>query len=79
MDQITKLPCGKIVLSQAFDHIFETLQPGQNWNQYGFLKCITTTKKQQEYIESVMRQTSFDVVSPYITENFYPKSVPPIP
>ena len=22
MDQITKLPCGKIVLSQAFDHVF---------------------------------------------------------
>ena len=25
MDQITKLPCGKIVLSQAFDNIFETI------------------------------------------------------
>lgn len=32
MDQITKLPCGKIVLSQCYDHIYETLQPGQTWN-----------------------------------------------
>ncbi len=38
MSQITKLPCGKIVLSQAYDHILETLQPGQSWAQLGFFK-----------------------------------------
>ena len=45
MDQITKLPCGKIVLSQSYDYIFETLQPGQTWTQLGFHKCITTSEK----------------------------------
>lgn len=77
MDQITKLPCGKVVLSQAYDHIFETLQPGQTWSQLGFLKCITTTEKQKEYIESVMRNVSVDVLSPVISESFQKQTLPP--
>jgi len=79
MEQIKNLPCGKIVFTQNYNHIVETLQPGQNWAQYGFFKCLTTTKKQQEYIETVMRQSSFDIIKPLITENFYPKSLPPMP
>ena len=79
MEQIKNLPCGKIVFAQNYNHIVETLQPGQNWAQYGFFKCLTTTKKQQEYIESVMRQSSFDIIKPLITENFYPKNLPPMP
>jgi len=77
MDQITKLPCGKIVLSQAFDHIFETLQPGQTWPQLGFYKCITTSTKQKELIESVMRNVSVDVIEPYISESFKKNEFPP--
>jgi hypothetical protein len=77
MDQITKLPCGKIVLSQAFDHVFETLQPGQTWSSLGFYKCITTSNKQKELIESVMRTISVDVVEPYISEKFQKNEFPP--
>jgi len=77
MDQITKLPCGKIVLSQAFDHIFETLQPGQSWSQLGFFKCITTSNKQKELIEQVMRNVSVDVIEPYISEVFIQNEFPP--
>lgn len=77
MEQITKLPCGKIVLSQAFDHIFETLQPGQTWAQFGFYKCITTSEKQKELIESVMRNVSVDVVEPSISETFVKNEFPP--
>jgi hypothetical protein len=36
MEQIKNLPCGKIVLTQNYNHIVETLQPGQSWAQYGF-------------------------------------------
>jgi len=79
MEQIKNLPCGKIVLTQNYSYIVETLQPGQNWAQYGFFKCITTTKKQQEYIENVMRQSSFDILKPLITDTFYPKELPPMP
>lgn len=77
MDQITKLPCGKIVLCQAFDHIFETLQPGQTWSQLGFYKCITTSNKQKELIESVMRNVYIDVISPYISDTFQKNIFPP--
>jgi hypothetical protein len=79
MEQIKNLPCGKIVLTQNYNYIVETLQPGQNWSQYGFLKCLTTTTKQQEYIETVMRQSSFDIIKPLITDSFYPKNLPPMP
>ena len=77
MDQITKLPCGKIVLSQAFDHMFETLQPGQSWTQLGFYKCITTSEKQKELIQSVMRNVTLDVVAPYISDVFQKNEYPP--
>ena len=77
MDQITKLPCGKVVLSQAFDHVFETLQPGQTWSQLGFYKCITTSNKQKELIESVMRSVSVDVVEPPISDVFVKNEFPP--
>ena len=77
MEQITKLPCGKIVLSQAFDHVFETLQPGQSWPQLGFYKCITTSNKQKELIESVIRNVSVDVVEPFISEEFQKNKFPP--
>ena len=77
MDQITKLPCGKIVLSQSYDYIFETLQPGQTWTQLGFHKCITTSEKQKEYISSTMRSVSVDVIEPTISEVFKKQEFPP--
>jgi hypothetical protein len=70
MSQITKLPCGKIVLCQAYDHMLETLQPGQSWNQLGFFKCITTSETQKEFIETIMRGISFDILKPFISNNF---------
>ena len=79
MEQVKQLPCAKIVLTQQYAHMLETLQPGQSWNQFGFLKCITTSNVQKEYIERVMRQSTFDIVSPVISECFSPKSLPPMP
>jgi len=79
MDQVKQLPCAKIVLTQSYAYMLETLQPGQTWNQFGFYKCITTSNKQKEYIERVMRQSSFDILKPYISEHFSPKSLPAMP
>jgi len=79
MDQIKNLPCGKIVLSQSYAYILETLQPGQNWAQFGFLKCITTSDIQKQYLEKVMRQTTFDIIKPIIGEIFEPRKLPPMP
>ena len=79
MSQITNLPCGKIVLCQSYDYMLETLQPGQTWNDLGFLKCITTSEKQKEQIESVMRNVSFDILTPYISDKFTPQKFPSKP
>jgi hypothetical protein len=79
MSQITNLPCGKIVLCQSYDYMLETLQPGQTWSDLGFLKCITTSNKQKEQIESVMRNVSFDILTPYISDKFKPQELPSKP
>jgi len=79
MEQIKNLPCGKIVLAQSYRYILETLQPGQSWSQFGFLKCITTSNKQKEYLERVMKQTTYDIVSPTISSYFEPRNLPPMP
>lgn len=79
MSQLTKLPCGKIVLCQAYDHLLETLQPGMTWSQLGFHKCITTSEFQKEYLEGLMRGNSYDVLPPYISEHFEPQNLPAKP
>jgi len=79
MSQITKLPCGKIVLSQAYDNILETLQPGESWSQLGFFKCITTTETQKEYISKLMRNVSIDVLEPFISDVFSKPKLPAKP
>lgn len=79
MSQISKLPCGKIVLSQAYDHILETLQPGQTWAQLGFFKCITTSETQKEYLEGIMKNISYDILEPFISEDFVKSEYPSKP
>ena len=79
MEQLKNLPCGKIVLCQSYDYMMETLQPGHNWLQHGFTKCITTTEEQKEYISNVMRNVSIDVISPVISEVFEKQYFPPKP
>jgi hypothetical protein len=79
MSQVSKLPCGKIVLCQAYDHMLETLQPGETWTQLGFYKCITTSDYQKEFIEGVMRGVSIDVIKPYFSNKFKPSTLPAKP
>jgi hypothetical protein len=79
MEQISKLPCAKIVLCQSYDYMLETLPPGASWSQYGFTKCITTSQEQQEYLNSIMRHVSFDIIEPVISESFEKKEFPSKP
>jgi len=79
MSQISKLPCGKIVLCQAYDHMLETLQPGETWSQFGFFKCVTTSEIQKEFIENVFRGISYDILKPYISDVFEKQSLPAKP
>jgi hypothetical protein len=79
MDQLKNIPCGKIVLCHAYDYMLETLPPGVSWQQYGFMKCITTSEEQKKYINGLFRNISIDVVSPIITKTFVKKQKPSNP
>lgn len=79
MPQLTNLPCAKIVLCQAYDHVLETLQPGQTWAQLGFTKCIVTSEEQKQYVSSFMKGVSFDIVTPVISNSFKKQTLPPKP
>lgn len=79
MSQVSKLPCGKIVLCQAYDHVLETLQPGQTWIQHGFFKCVTTSETQKEFLENLMRNVSYDILKPFISDSFEKQTLPPKP
>lgn len=79
MPQVKSLPCGKIVIAQSYLYMLDTLQPGESWSQFGFLKCITTSNKLKEYIERIMKHTSFDILSPYISDSFTQRQLPPMP
>lgn len=79
MDQVKYLPCAKIVLNQMHSAIVDTLQPGQTWGQFGFHKCIVTSSTIEKFVDPIMKNTSFDVLEPYISDNFYRRSLPPMP
>jgi hypothetical protein len=79
MEQIKNLPCGKIVLCQAYDHMLETLAPGVTWSQLGIYKCITTSETQKNYISEIMKNVSVDLIEPYIDETFSKKEKPSKP
>jgi glycosyltransferase involved in cell wall biosynthesis len=57
----------------------ETLQPGQTWAQFGFTKCIVTSEEQKQYVSSVMKGTSFDILTPVISNVFEKQELPPKP
>jgi hypothetical protein len=79
MEQIKNLPCGKIVLCQAYDHMLETIAPGVTWSQLNIYKCLTTSEKQKEYIQEIMKNVSIDVIEPFIDESFTMKDKPSKP
>jgi hypothetical protein len=79
MEQIKNLPCGKIVITQAYDHVLETLTPGTSWPQLGFFKCITTSETQKNQIEKLMKRVTVDVISPVISDKFEKQKYPAKP
>jgi hypothetical protein len=79
MEQIKNLPCGKIVITQAYDHVLETLTPGTSWPQLGFFKCITTSETQKNQVEKLIKRVTVDVISPVISDKFEKQKYPAKP
>lgn len=77
MQQLSKFPCRKVVLSQAYTHIFELLPIGKTWNyDYKFFDVITTTDAQAEYIKNHFPQMNTHIIAPAISGEFTPATEP---
>lgn len=79
MEQTSKMPCKRIVLSQCYDYILEILNLGSSWSDYGITDVITTTEKQKSYIASLFPSLNIDVVPVSIPEYFTKSSKPQKP
>ena len=79
LEQVSNLPCAKIVLCQAYDYALETLAPGSTWIQFGTYKAITTSETQKNYLSSIFKSVSIDVLEPIIYKGFTKKQKPPLP
>jgi len=79
LEQIVNMPCSKIMFSQAYDFILETLNPGFGWINYGVTKCITTSEGQKEYIKKLFPTVESTVIEPSIPSYFKPSDKPKKP
>lgn len=77
MEQTSKLPCKRIVISQAYDYVLEMLMPGKKWLDYGITDCITTTNKQAEYLKNLMGETLNTEIVPVSIPKFFKPSEKP--
>ena len=79
MEQVSKLPAKKIVLSQSYAYIFELLHLGKKWKDYGFNDVITTTSHQAEYLKGLFVDSNYHVVPLSIPEYFKNSELPKLP
>jgi predicted RNase H-like HicB family nuclease len=79
MEQLSNIPCVKVVLCQSYDYMFETLPPGANWTDFGFDRCITVTSSLSNLIQSFFPNVKVNLVSPYVHEIFTPSKKPSKP
>jgi hypothetical protein len=78
LEQIKGLPCKKVVMSQAYDYIFEMLEPGKNWCDYNVFDVITTSETQKEYINGLFNNPKLEVgVTDISLPNYFTKSNEP--
>ncbi len=79
LEQLMNMPCTKIMLSQCYDYILETLNPGFGWANYNVNKCITTTQEQSEYIKKLFPSVETTIITPTIPEYFKDSEKPKRP
>ena len=79
MEQTKDMTCTKIVLCQAYDYIFEMLQPGVQWATYGYNKAITTSEASKEYINSIFPNIEVNIIPVSISDHFSPTDKPKQP
>jgi len=79
MEQTKNMACTKVVLCQSYDYIFEMLQPGVQWLNYGYTHVITTSEISKEYILSIFPNMNITVIPPAISTVFNKSEKPGTP
>lgn len=76
LPQLSNMKCGKIMLVQQKEYMFETLPIGSRWSNFGVDRCITTTERSKKYIQEYFPEALIYIIPPYIGENFTPSTYP---
>jgi hypothetical protein len=77
--QTANFPCKRIVFLQSYEYIFEMLEIGEGWEQFGIRDVITTNKNLSDYANSVFRGIRTDEVPVSIPSYFKNSDKPKIP
>lgn len=70
LEQTKTMPCERIIMCHSYDYIFETLPPGMTWPSYNVHRCISTSEKQSEMINSMMPNIQLENIKLYIPDYF---------
>jgi hypothetical protein len=79
LEQTQEMPCEKVIFTQAYDYVLETLPPGLNWRNYGVGTCLTTSKIQVDYLTSLMGNLNYYEITPGIDDMFRKHELPQPP
>jgi len=77
--QTANFPCKRIVFLQSYEYIFEMLEIGEGWEQFGIRDVITTNKNLSDYANSVFRGIRTDEVPVGIPSYFKNSDKPKVP
>jgi hypothetical protein len=76
LPQLADIRAVKVMLIQQKEYIFETLSIGSRWKDFGFDKCIATTRKTKDYINEYFPEALVHLCPPFIGDNFIPSTLP---
>lgn len=77
--QTVNFPCKRIVFLQSYEYIFEMLEIGEGWEQFGISDVITTNENLSAYANSVFRGLRTDIIPIGIPNYFKSSNEPKIP
>jgi hypothetical protein len=79
MKQTVNFPCKRIVFLQSYEYIFEMLEIGEGWEQFGIRDVITTNENLSKYVNSLFRNLITDIIPIGIPSYFENDDKPKIP
>ena len=69
-EQISNLGCKKIILCQAYDYMFEFLEPGKKWSDFGVTDCIAVSEQVGDIVKQNFKSVNVQVVPVSIPDFF---------